>query len=42
MDADQKIRVALMFVSAALSLTALFLAVHGIVSPLDGIGVGPH
>jgi hypothetical protein len=43
MNADQKVRIVLMIVSAALPLAATALAVHGIVLPLgDPTGGIPH
>lgn len=38
MNPDLKVRLAVMVVSAGIAV----LAAHGLVSPLDGIGVGPH
>jgi len=43
MQSDQKVRIAVMFASAAIPLLAAALAVHGvIITPLDEIGGALH
>lgn len=43
MDADQKVRLIYVLVSATIPVFAAMLATHGLViSPLDEIGGGPH
>jgi hypothetical protein len=42
MSSEWKVRLAIMVVSAGVMLAAAALSAHGIVHPLDPIGVGPE